>query len=213
MRLCPEPWTTLESCLTLGTTARAPQTDSVLHFPLPRPSHNPILAEPSLTLPLPTMHPFDAAPFLSATPAEGSSEPRQQEEDELVGAASSPSPSPSRGTRAGGENAGVRCQDCRDRANAYCAHCCSNRGSVCPGHVKTTSHVPASQCSERQQTLAASASTAAVDVEPIPKRPRRAALPSVAAAAPTTSSGTYRTCIPPPPRRIIGSARSTLANS
>ncbi|CAD6224103.1 unnamed protein product [Miscanthus lutarioriparius] len=132
------------------------------------------------------MHPFDAAPFLSATPAEGSFEPRQEEE-ELVGAASSPSPS--RGTRAGGENAGIRCQDCRHRAKAYCAHCCSSRGIVCSGHVKTTSHAPASQCSERPQTtLAASASTEGVDVEPNPKRPRRAALPSVAVAPTTTSS-------------------------
>ncbi|EER97088.1 hypothetical protein BDA96_02G289500 [Sorghum bicolor] len=140
------------------------------------------------------MQPSDAPSFLSTTPAEGSFEPRQQESEELGGAASSPSPSPSRATRAGGETGGVRCQECRHRrAKAYCPHCRSCRGAVCPGHVKTTSHVPASQCSEGQQaTLAASASAAAVDVEPIPnKRPRWTALPSAAtaaAAAPTTTS-------------------------
>jgi hypothetical protein len=166
------------------------------------------LAEPT------TMQPSDAPSFLSTTPAEGSFEPRQQESEELGGAASSPSPSPSRATRAGGETGGVRCQECRHRrAKAYCPHCRSCRGAVCPGHVKTTSHVPASQCSEGQQaTLAASASAAAVDVEPIPnKRPRWTALPSAAtaaAAAPTaTSSGTRR--IPSPPRRIVGLSSSS----
>jgi LRP1 type putative zinc finger protein len=129
------------------------------------------------------MHPFDAASFFSTTPEGGSFDARQQEE-ELAGAASS-SPTPSRGTRAGVENASIRCQDCGHRAKAYyCAHCCSDRGFVCPGHAKTP-YVPASQCSKRQQRLAA------VDVElmPISKRPHRPALPSVAAHT-TTSSGT-----------------------
>jgi LRP1 type putative zinc finger protein len=180
-----------KSTLTLGTTAQGPQTKSILHFPIPTPS--PLLPRPSnnstrgavppAALPLLTMHPFDAASFFSTTPEGGSFDARQQEE-ELAGAASS-SPTPSRGTRAGVENASIRCQDCGHRAKAYyCAHCCSDRGFVCPGHAKTP-YVPASQCSKRQQRLAA------VDVElmPISKRPHRPALPSVAAHT-TTSSGT-----------------------
>ncbi|XP_004959623.1 protein SHI RELATED SEQUENCE 2 [Setaria italica] len=78
----------------------------------------------------------------------------------------------------------------RQQQPAGCAHrrcrsCCGSRGFVCPAHVRPSAHVPASsQCSERQQILAAaSASTAAV-AAPTRKRP----LDAVATPTTTTSS-------------------------
>ncbi|RCV12652.1 hypothetical protein SETIT_2G286000v2 [Setaria italica] len=133
---------------------------------------------------------FDAASVLSATSAEGSLELRQQQP--VHGAASS-SPPPPCGTPAGGGGGSggiIRCQDCWLLAKAGCAHrrcrsCCGSRGFVCPAHVRPSAHVPASsQCSERQQILAAaSASTAAV-AAPTRKRP----LDAVATPTTTTSS-------------------------
>ncbi|OEL20818.1 hypothetical protein BAE44_0018163 [Dichanthelium oligosanthes] len=133
------------------------------------------------------MPPFDAA---SSHSAEEGFELRRRRR--LVHGAASSSPPP-RSSRGGGI---TRCRDCWLRAKADCAHrccsnCCSGRGFVCPAHVKSSSHAPAPQCSERSQqmlaSLAASASTPAA-VAPTRKRKRPRALHSVATPTTTSSS-------------------------